>query len=1003
MAEAIAALSIAANVIQFVDFGAKTVSTFWQFARSAEDAKGGIPDVLLTTSSLQELLISLQSSTTGCNDIPEEERSLYQLVEGCQNVARELLELLSKIKVPAKGRKRDALKAACRMALKEEDIKSLQARLDNFRGQLTVNLLASLRVQVQKSIDQQEKVLHELQNISAGTENTKGKNVQAGIKTDNLGIFFLDVLFSKAGASNHSSDRERWQKDLIAAIYQDGLNGSHRISAPSLTNERQQALQSAMLERLRYPGMADRGERIAVAFEKTFQWIFEDQSPQGKPWSNFKEWLKSDAELYWITGKAGSGKSTLMKFICDHEASDTTSASSAAEQQRRCEKHLKKWAAGSKLIIVTFFFWGSGIGLQKTQRGLLLSVMFQILQQCPELWPTVSPSRWEALCLLNEDPHEWTEQELRHMLWVATQHLTKDSKVCLFVDGLDEFEGDLNDLIWLFKSLIANSNLKVCVSSRPWVEFEDAFQHKPSLMLQDLTYTDIEHYVSASFQADSGFGQLCKREPQYASQLVKDIVDKASGVFLWVHLVVASLIAGMCYGDRVSDLRRRIDQLPGDLENLYQRIVMSLDPFYLEHAAQLFKLVQESTEPPSLLLLSFTDEENPGFALNRSVEPISQEEKSLRADTMRRRLNSRCKGLLEAGQELSVPGDHSEDTVQYLHRSVKDYIESPGVQKRFVSVISESFDPHLMLCSGSLAHLKAMDADILGPERNEIWTRVLKCVYNASRIHNDHRAYVIPLLEDIDKTGVILAKWTFEKIMDEGNNLGARLQLGSGQWVSTYSPKTIFPLRSKNILNWQKRAFVYTFESLVTRYGIVEYLEEKANSGCLCSSQSGDFEPIKWPLLLDAVEIVSRSSQTRFPDVVPNLDTIRCLLRKGADPNYRIPGFDPNYGDLGSTIWLMAIYSILENFNGNKIMSPWDEVAALMIKHGAKVDKKLRVWIKFYNDLPGMRPHTDAQREVFYQQLLKIQRDTRPDEPFHLSSTNSRKSLLPWHRKRRET
>ena len=139
------ALSVAANVVQFVDFGVRTVSTFWRFVQSGTDAKSGIPDVQSTTRDLQELLKNLQSSTANASDIPENERSLYRLVDECQNVASDLLKLLNKISLPDKSRKRDTLKAACRMVFREEEIKSMHARLEGFRSQLTFHLLASLR------------------------------------------------------------------------------------------------------------------------------------------------------------------------------------------------------------------------------------------------------------------------------------------------------------------------------------------------------------------------------------------------------------------------------------------------------------------------------------------------------------------------------------------------------------------------------------------------------------------------------------------------------------------------------------------------------------------------------------------------------------------------------------------------------------------------------------------------------------------------------------------
>jgi putative ribosome biogenesis GTPase RsgA len=36
---------------------------------------------------------------------------------------------------------------------------------------------------------------------------------------------------------------------------------------------------------------------------------------QGQPSPKFADWLENDGGIYWIAGKAGSGKSTLMKYL----------------------------------------------------------------------------------------------------------------------------------------------------------------------------------------------------------------------------------------------------------------------------------------------------------------------------------------------------------------------------------------------------------------------------------------------------------------------------------------------------------------------------------------------------------------------------------------------------------------------------------------------------------------------------------------------------------------
>jgi len=77
-------------------------------------------------------------------------------------------------------------------------------------------------------------------------------------------------------------------------------------------------------------------------------------------------------------------------------------------------------------------------------------------------------------------------------------------KICLLVDGLDEFDGDHGEIIQFFKRVVDSSknDVKVCVSSRPWAVFEEAFNNILSLKLQDLTLSDMNQYVDDKFNKD---------------------------------------------------------------------------------------------------------------------------------------------------------------------------------------------------------------------------------------------------------------------------------------------------------------------------------------------------------------------------------------------------------------------------------------------------------------------------------------------------------------------
>lgn len=65
--------------------------------------------------------------------------------------------------------------------------------------------------------------------------------------------------------------------------------------------------------------IGDREALIVEPYESTFGWVFQKPSSTGNessPSSIFPDWLEgNDKSAFWITGKPGSGKSTLMKFI----------------------------------------------------------------------------------------------------------------------------------------------------------------------------------------------------------------------------------------------------------------------------------------------------------------------------------------------------------------------------------------------------------------------------------------------------------------------------------------------------------------------------------------------------------------------------------------------------------------------------------------------------------------------------------------------------------------
>ena len=133
----------------------------------------------------------------------------------------------------------------------------------------------------------------------------------------------------------------------------------------------------------------------------------------------------------------------------------------------------------------------------------------------------------------------------------------------------------------MVRKLIHSPNIKLCVSSRPWNVFEAAFGQNSmqKVYVQDLNERDIQRYVRDKLEVRLDFQEMKERDAR-CDAVVVELVTKAQGVFLWVHLVVRSLIEGLQNSDRIVDLQRRLRGFPSDLEDYFQHIFDSLDPIY---------------------------------------------------------------------------------------------------------------------------------------------------------------------------------------------------------------------------------------------------------------------------------------------------------------------------------------------------------------------------------------------------------------------------------------
>lgn len=142
------------------------------------------------------------------------------------------------------------------------------------------------------------------------------------------------------------------------------------------------ACENSILKGLTFSTITDRYDEVEAAHLQTFEWIFE-RSPfkagqpnarkiETKRWSNFVDWLRYGRGIYWINGKAASGKSTLMRYIYDHG---------------QTHKELFAWSKDVSLATAGFYFWLAGTSMQKSQYGLLRGLLHEILRRHRKLIP----------------------------------------------------------------------------------------------------------------------------------------------------------------------------------------------------------------------------------------------------------------------------------------------------------------------------------------------------------------------------------------------------------------------------------------------------------------------------------------------------------------------------------------------------------------------------------------------------------------------------------------
>jgi ankyrin repeat protein len=422
---------------------------------------------------------------------------------------------------------------------------------------------------------------------------------------------------------------------LATPIFTD----DHEKIRLSLSKKNKQIL----MESLRFAQINARHTTIKTAHAKTCTWILENR--QYHDWMNIEK-LDKHRGFLWIKGKAGTGKSTLMKFFW-------------GDARKRMKNHL----------VLSFFFNARGEELEKSTLGVYRSLLIQLLECRPSL-----RSVFDSLGLSKSDislDYPWTVESLEALLLQAIRGLGTLPVVC-FIDALDECEEELvRDMVQFLEQIsdVAISEgirFQVCFSSRHYPHI--TISHGLELVLegQEGHTQDIANYIKTELKAGNSI---------IADKIRAKLQKKASGIFMWVVLVVRMLNRESDRG-QVQELWKKLQDIPNDLHQLFGDILTrdSLNQDRLLLCIQWILLAKDPLSPEQM-----------HQAILSGVDPVAMAEMhrgDVTKDTIRLFVLDSSKGLAE----ITVS---EKPTVQFIHESVRDFfLKKNGLDKIWPDCVS---------------------------------------------------------------------------------------------------------------------------------------------------------------------------------------------------------------------------------------------------------------------------------------------------------------------------
>ncbi|KAI1816650.1 hypothetical protein GGS20DRAFT_537131 [Poronia punctata] len=668
----VSALGLASSIYTFVEVGFKVARQYKDFRQNRSiETRENTERRLLATE-----LKTISAELTENNGPP----LLKGLGDECNGLCSELLSLLDNVTVKDSASRRQRLKAIVKERWRAPDISSLENRLNNLRTQLVVNLVNTIKenqVQFFDRLDQLSLQLRQLAELRSDLDPVlQMYHDGSDPKTDDrLGPLLLR------------------HRDMMANFFSYG----------------------EILSRLQFSGMDDREYAIHNPTEGTLTtegepddqtrytteaWTMEgeaDGQTQYMMEDRLFPWLRDGRGVFHISGKAGSGKSTLMKHISTHA---------------RTRHHLEEWAGQRKLVYAAFYFWVAGNSEQKSLLGLYRSILHEVLSHDTSLIRVLFPQCWPNGRFAPGSAHGIGQpRNIEAAFHSLLRQTSRDQyRVCLFIDGLDEYEATGatdREAYWKLAKQLGSwadeskGNVKLCVSSRPYTEFLVTFNpswhaDREQIHLHELNQRDIETHCRVVLRAaQEDFPDISRPLDQASCEDVAwQISDRAEGVFLWAFLVLRIILNEARRGGSHEDVQQKLDETPTDMDKLYDKMFRSLNGAEKEASIRLCAAVLSNPFDDGISVLCLRRLINRSLGKPRVPDDYTFEDAFSDAGYVLRHLDVWSHGMIEApGSDVLLnrpPRPSSSSSylpgpmitcatllkvrVKFLHRTARDYL-----------------------------------------------------------------------------------------------------------------------------------------------------------------------------------------------------------------------------------------------------------------------------------------------------------------------------------------